>query len=67
MEKYPKTRSASGTFIVVKNRGKFVIGTLQSWMNGSYDDAPPGIYAVSLSRGPLKSWIRSANHKEKTQ
>lgn len=56
METYPKIRSPHGTLIVVEDRFGCAIWTLQDFIERKVKGR---IHVVSLTRGPLKSWIRS--------
>jgi hypothetical protein len=62
MQHYPKIRQPDGTYIVVVHKYGLHIGTLRDWMNGLFIEGK--ILAVSLTKGPLKKWLRSYLHHE---
>lgn len=63
MERYPKSRTPAGTLVVIKGKKGYEIITLLEWMRAFACT----IYQVSFTRGPLKSWIRSAEFHEKVR
>lgn len=61
MEKYPKTRTPAGTPVVLRwPDGEVFIANLQDFLDGEFPAAK--VMAVSLTVGPLKSWIRAYKH-----
>lgn len=64
MENTPKARSPLGTYIVVEDRFGCAIWTLQDWLEGKVKGR---IHVVSLTRGPLKSWVRAWQHRRRLE